>query len=522
MNQRKVGIILSYMTQIFGILSSVIYTPIMLNLLGQSEYGLYSLVSSTVSYLTLLSFGFSGCYLYFYNKFSAKNDKDEIAKFNGIFLIIFLIISLICIIIGCIMVANIEVFFGNGLNINEYRVAKILMLIMIFNMAFSFPNNVFTSAVDAQEKFIFTNSITLATNIITIIINLFVLFMGYGSIGLVCVSLVFTVIKLVIYVYYCVVQLRMKFCFTKFPRTLVKSMFSFTFFIFLNQLINQLNGQLDKVLLGRFCGASVVAIYTIGSTINCYYQQLATSITSVFGPQINQIEANSINIDNEELGNKKMTDIFIKVSRLQFFILMLVLSGFIFLGKKFIELWIGTGYEISYYIALGLMITSSVSYFQSLAPIIQRAKFKHKSRAIVYLIMAIGNIFLSIPLLIKYGAFGAAIGTMIVNILGDWFFLNYYFHARMGLDMIRFWKELIQLIKPISIAFIIGVIINQMINVSSWKELIFSGILYTIIYIILFWICGFNNNEKQIFSNMLLKPIKNLNSKGVSRYENTV
>ena len=49
MNQKKIGVVISYLGQLVNILTGLIYTPIMLRLLGQSEYGLYQLVSSVVS-----------------------------------------------------------------------------------------------------------------------------------------------------------------------------------------------------------------------------------------------------------------------------------------------------------------------------------------------------------------------------------------------------------------------------------------------------------------------------------------
>ena len=73
-NQRKAGVILSYTSQLIKILSGVLYTPIMLRLLGQSEYGLYQLVYSVVSYLSLLSLGFGSSYIRFYSK--AKNEEN--------------------------------------------------------------------------------------------------------------------------------------------------------------------------------------------------------------------------------------------------------------------------------------------------------------------------------------------------------------------------------------------------------------------------------------------------------------
>ena len=57
-NELKAGVILSYIQLIIGNLISIIYTPIRLRLLGQNEYGLFILSSSTISYLGLLSIGF--------------------------------------------------------------------------------------------------------------------------------------------------------------------------------------------------------------------------------------------------------------------------------------------------------------------------------------------------------------------------------------------------------------------------------------------------------------------------------
>ena len=57
MNQKKAGVLLSYGQTILSILISLTYTPVMLRLLGQSEYGLYTLVNGFVSNLSLLAFG---------------------------------------------------------------------------------------------------------------------------------------------------------------------------------------------------------------------------------------------------------------------------------------------------------------------------------------------------------------------------------------------------------------------------------------------------------------------------------
>lgn len=503
MGQKKIGVILSYISQVFGILSGMIYTPIMLRLLGQAEYGLYTLANSTVSLLSLLSLGFSGSYLYFYNKALNSDDKDEVKRFNGMFLCIFLTISMLCLICGSVLVLNLELFFGNGLTEEEYIKGRILVIFMIVNMAVNFPVSVFTGNIEAKEHFIFANGYGLLSNVIALGVNISVLFMGLGSVGLVTTALVFSILKLIIYAVYAIKKLKMSFKFTGFKFEMLKTMFSFTFFIFVNQLINQINGQLDKILLGRFCGTAVVAVYGIGSTINCYYQQFGGSIATVFGPQINRITAQRDKPEDE--ANKELTNIFIKVSRIQIIVLMLVLSGFIIFGKEFVFLWAGPGYDEAFYIAAGLMIAGSMSYFQSVGLSIQRAKFRHQDRAIVYFIMSIANVIISIPLLMRYGALGAAIGTMIVWIIGDVFYMNWYYYKVMNLEMKRYWLEIYKLFIPAFGVLLVGKICASFCPPSNYTSLLIEIGIYSCVYFIVMWLLALNREEKGIVLGSLAK-----------------
>ena len=72
-NQIKVGILLSYLQIGLNAVISLTYTPIMLRLLGQSEYGVYTLASSVIAYLGLLNFGLSSSYIHYYSKYMQDN-----------------------------------------------------------------------------------------------------------------------------------------------------------------------------------------------------------------------------------------------------------------------------------------------------------------------------------------------------------------------------------------------------------------------------------------------------------------
>lgn len=338
-DQRKAGVLLSYMGEVVKILVNLIYTPIMLRLLGQSEYGLYQLVYSVVSYLSLLSLGFGSSYLRFYSRYKAQKDEDGVAKLNGMFMIIFCLISLICVGCGIVMLANIRSIFGTGLTENEYVTARILMGLLIMNLALTFPNSVFNCVITANEKFLFQKLLILLQNIFSPFLTLPLLLMGYGSVGMVLVTTFLTLVVLISNMLFCFKKLHIRFCLKKIQISLLKELWIFTFFIFLNQIIDQINWSVDKFLLGRLSGTIAVAVYGVGSQINTLYLQFSTSISNVFVPKVNRVVA-------ETNDNVLLTDIFTKVGRIQFIVLGLILSGFIFFGYPFIKMWAGNEHKM--------------------------------------------------------------------------------------------------------------------------------------------------------------------------------
>ena len=69
--QRKIGVVLSYASIIISTLVQLIYTPFMIRKLGQSEYGLYSLIASVIGYLTLFDLGFGNAIVVYTSKYQA-------------------------------------------------------------------------------------------------------------------------------------------------------------------------------------------------------------------------------------------------------------------------------------------------------------------------------------------------------------------------------------------------------------------------------------------------------------------
>lgn len=489
-SQKKAGVVISYATEVVKILSSLLYTPIMLRLLGSSEHGIYTLVHSVVSYLGLLSLGFASAYMRFYSRSKVKGDQDEIARLNGMFLTIFGIIALVCLSVGSVMVLNVHNIFRTGLTPEETSKARVLMALMVFNLAMTFPNVVFNNNVTAHEQFIFQKTLHFLQALLNPFICLPLLLLGFGSVGMVLVSTFLTIGVLVSNIIFCFKKLHVRFLFRGFRWSLFKEMFTFTFFIFLNQIIDQINWGVDKFLLGRMVSSTAVSIYGTGSMLNSLYTQLSKSVSNVFVPQINRIVA-------EKDDNRELTRIFTKVGRVQFLILMLVLTGIIFFGQSFIKIWALPGYDNAYYVALLLIVPVTVPLIQNIGIEIQRAKNMHKARSIVYFFMAIANIFISIPLVRAMGEVGAAMGTTISLVLANIFFMNWYYHRKIGLDIGFFWKNILMMCRGLIIPAVAGVLILKFVNTNGLLRLVLFAAVYSVIYIVSMWLLGTNQDEHE-------------------------
>ncbi len=509
-NQLKVGSLLSYTQMFLGVVISLLYTPVMLNLLGQSEYGLYNTVASTISVLSLLNLGFNSGYIRYFAKYKKENNLSSIWKLNGLFLIIFTVIGVVALACGLFLSFNLELVFAEGLTASEYSLAKILMLLLTVNLATSFPMSVFSHIISANEKFVFLKLISVIKTVLNPLVTLPLLLMGFRSVAIVAVTLAFSLVTDLLFLYYVFKKLKYKFEFSGFEKGVVKSLFGYTAFIAINLIVDQINWNVDKILLGRFKGTNAVAVYSVGYTLYQYYMMLSTPISSMFTPRIHRI-VNETN-ENKELQKSQLTELFVKVGRIQFLILSLFSTGIIFFGKDFItKYWAGEEYSDAYYVALLLVLPATVALIQNLGIEIQRAQNKHKFRALVYLAMAVINVVLSIFLCQKYGAIGSAIGTAISLVLANGLAINLYYHYRCNVNAVLFWKNILRMSLGLVIPVLSGILLNKYLAHFGIWQYLFAILIYTCIYCVSMWFLGINAYERGMFLKLIKKGLRKRN-----------
>lgn len=502
-NELRAGVILSYINLGLSTIIPYVYTPVMLRMLGQEEYGLFSLANSAVSYLSLLSFGFGSTIIRYISKYRAEGDRKSEEKAFGFFLALYGVLAVLVFSCGMVIANNIEPIFHRGLNDSELAKMKTLVLIMSINSALSFPNSVFSSMITAHEKYIFRKLVDMLSTVIAPLANIVALYLGYASVGMATAATIIQGLMLPINIVYCLKKMHIKPVFAKLPMELIKEMLGFSVFVFIGSIVDMLFWSTDKVILGMLSGSIAVAIYNVGSTFNNMVMNLSTSISGVLTPKVTGMVI-------RETSNEELTNLFIRVGRLQFIVIALIVSGFTVFGQDFITLWAGANYKDAYWVAVFTMFPLCIPLIQNTGLTIVIAQNKHQFRSIVYLIIAIVNVVSTYLVVPYWGILGAAVCSGIAYIIGQGIIMNVYYYKVTRLNIPLFWKNILKMaVIPMGMT-LVGLFVRRIYNMDTWVPFLIGVIVFSIIYVVLMYLFILDEYEKNIFIDPLKKIIRRI------------
>ncbi len=493
----KAGALLSYLNLLIGNLIPFIYTPIMLRMLGQAEYGIYGIAQSVMGYIGLLNFGIGGSIIRYLSKYRAEGDLDGERRVFGLFIKIYSVIGAAVLIIGTFCSFHLGAY-GRSLTPDELVLLERLVRLMTLNTAVFMPFNVFSSMILAHEKFIFSKTISLITSVVSPCLNLVLLFLGFGSIGLVLSATALNFVTYAIYTVYVIRRIGIRPSFQRVGGGLLSEIIRFSLFVFLANIVDILFWSTDKLIIGWAIGSVATAIYNVGATFNSYVTSLSTAISGVLMPRVT-------NMAVKDTPSSEFTALFIKVGRLQFLLISFIVSAFVAFGRQFIVIWAGAGYEEAYYVALLVMIPVTVPLIQNTGLNILYAMNRHRFRSLVYLGIAILNIGLTFWWVEKYGIIGAAMATCVAYVIGNILIINWYYYKKIGIDIPLFWKNILHMCPVMFVVGAAGWFMLEHIHIDNWFVFFALAAAYTVIYWVLAYFFMTNDYEKAFIRTPISK-----------------
>lgn len=502
MNQLKAGAALNYVVILLNIAVGLLYTPYMLRMMGQSEYGLYSLVASVIAYLTVLDLGLGNAVVRYTAKYRAEGKTKEQYEMFGMFLILYSIISIVALAGGIGLYLNVDTMFGDTMSETELSKARIMMLILVFNLAFTFPMSIFGSIMSAYERFVFPKVINIIRIILNTAIMIALLEMGYKAIAMVILQTIFNLTTLVINYLYCKYKLRIKLIFARFQWGFLSEVAIYSFWIFLNVIMDRVYWSTGQFILGIVSGTVAIAIFAVAIQLQGMYMQFSTAISNVFLPKVTGMVA----LRNDD---KEISDLFIRTGRIQNIVMAIILFGFIVFGKQFIMLWAGENYKDAYPITVLFFVSLYIPLIQNLGITILQARNQMKFRSLLYITIAVVALILQYYLAQLWGGIGCAIAIAGALFIGQGIVMNIYYYKVQHIDIVRFWKEIIKMnFFPIVITVITFYITRHVFIIGGWGDLLAGVLSYCIAYMCLFIPFGMNKQEQNLFFKPIFARLK--------------
>ena len=495
--QMTLGVVLSYITIASELLRGLLYTPLVLRLLGQSQYGIYSLVTSFAGFLTIFNAGANAAYIRFYVQ-TKETDETKVDGLNGLFLMIFSLLAVIGTGAGLFISQFSPQLFGDNILPQEAILVKKNFLLLSALTGVTVFNSCFSSIVVANERFIFCKAVDAASVTVIPIIAAILLYMGYDCTIIIFVRLVVYSIMLVANIFFCFKIIHVKFKLERYSKALLHTIFVFIWFIFLQSVTDQINWQIDKLILARTHGMAQISVYSVGATFNSIYLQLGMAISGVFISKVNRLVSKNTKND--------LNDLFVQTSRLNMYVTCLIMLGFTFFGKAFVSRWAGAEYTDSFIVGWLLMFPQTLTMTLGLQGEIARAKNLHYIQIKINIVLCVLNFIVSIPLAMKWGALGSAFGTFITEVLICFIVQPIYIWKVLKMDMRRVFFELLKNLPAMIIPIIVGVLLNVFDLIKpDYKSIGVLAAGFTAIYAASVWFIAMNSEEKAMIKKMVFR-----------------
>lgn len=495
-NQIKAGAVLNYIIIGLNTLTGLLYTPYMLRCLGQNDYGLYSLVASVIAYLTILDFGFGNAIIRYTARFRAQGKKQEQWEMFGMFIIIYSLIGLLAFSGGLALYYNVDILFDRTMTPSDLSQAQTMMLLLTLNLAFTFPLSIFGSIISAYENFVFQRCVNIIRILLSTLVMVALLSVGFKAIALVVVQTSFNFLTLLINFIYTKRVLHIKIVFGRFNIPFLKEIAIYSFWIFLNAIMDKIYWGTGQFVLGSISGTVAVAIFSVAILLENMYMTFSTAICNVLLPKITAMVTSNA-------AYKSISNLFIRTGRIQCLVLSLILSGFIIFGQGFIEIWAGKDYSESYIITLIFFIALFIPLIQNTGIAILQARNQMKFRSLLYLVISLTSLGAQIVLAKYYGPIGCAIAIATALIIGQVIIMNIYYSKKQHIEISEFWRNIISMMICPAILIAIGLLSRTYFDYSNPIILCGGIISFIIIYIPCIWKWSMNEYEH----DLILKPL---------------
>lgn len=482
------GALLSYGAIGFNIIAGLLYTPWMIQTVGNDQYALYALAISVIN-LFMMDFGIGASVTRFLSNYYARGQQEQADRFMGLVYRVFFLLSAVialCLLVFYFLIDGIYA----GLIEAEILVYKRLFVIVATYSVLSFPFTAFNGVLMANERFIEVKACNLGQKVLNVALIVAALLAGSGVYALVLVNalsnLVFVGVK------YLLVRRKTntKADFSAHEKGRAKELVSYSAWSTVMNISQRCIFNIAPTVIAALIGSAEVTLFSLAASLEGYVYTFADAINGMFMPQISRMFA-------QECSDTEFMPLMNRVGRFHVYTLGLIYIGFLCLGRRFVSLWMGASYEAVYYCALMLMIPGLFDIPQQVARTALLTTGYVREQSFAYLAMAVTNLILFFVFIPLFGVFGAAMAVCLAYFVRT-IVSNVIYRKKLPVNLSAYFASVYgRWSRAAILSVAVGFVLTRYCPMADgWMGLVMQGVALTAVYAALLWLLGMSSQEK--------------------------
>ena len=498
--RRKQGVIASYVYTFAQVLVNFLYIPLLLSVIGRDEYGLYQTVGPIMSYVVSINSVLSAGVGRYYSMYKAAGNERMMENTLAIAKRLYWGLSVLAVLVVGAIIPVFRSTYAGSFTATQVDECCAMLCVLAVNTVVTFNNAINIAAINANERFVFLKTSQLITLIAQPILILLLGKLMPNALVITIVVLAMNILCATLQRIYARGYLHVSYRFHGWDMRLVRGLLGFSVSIVMVTVADQIFWSSGKLVVAYYFGSALVAVYAVGAQVYSAYMQAGLAVSGVFFQRVSELY-------HREHDASALSALFTKVGRVTFLICSVILGGYIVLGRDFVTLWAGDLYGDAYWIALIVMLPLTVDLCQNLGLTILQVEDKYYFRGVVYLALSAINLVISLYTAPRFGIVSVALSSGVCMFIGNVLIMNWYYAARVGLDIAGYWKGLAGLGIPFIFATMISGIVYSAISMEHGGILTFlaGGAIYLAFFMLIVGRFGLNDYERSQIRNILAK-----------------
>ncbi|MGQ0644303.1 MAG: lipopolysaccharide biosynthesis protein [Elusimicrobiota bacterium] len=397
------GSVFRTVSMLLSMVISFFMMPYVVQSLGDRLYGLWVVVGAATGYYALLDLGLSSAVTRFISRAMGSGDRDQVREITSTSFYIYSALACVALAATGVLAAGAGWFVRAP---EDVRLLRILILLVGVDFALSMPVRVFNGTMNSGLRFDVVTTVDMTKTVATACLVLGALKAGWGVIGIAAAQFLWSTADNALRI---VCSYRGDPAPSVSPRyfrlSRVRVLFSYSAYTFASRLADVLRFRIDAAVIAGFLGAARVTHYFIAARLVDYFMKLMSSVMGVMLPVFSRYDGSG---DSRNLQEK-----FLLTTKISVVLSVFFAGTCLFLGKPFIEIWMGPEYLDAYPVLAVLVTATTLDLMQSPSVNLLYGISKHKFYTYSNSAEGLLNLVLSLALVERYGILGVAMGTAV-------------------------------------------------------------------------------------------------------------